>query len=107
MSGHLCACGCGDFVQLPITPVDFRIIAGPNGPTLRPSVGNWNVCNAHYYITDGQVQWLEALSPSQIAAGRAAEDARRTAYYTPRRRSALQLLRHALNHVLKFIGVSR
>lgn len=81
MCGHLCACGCGDFIQLPVGPVDYAITIGPKGPTLRPSVGNWDVCDNHYYITDGEVQWMPKWSPAQIAAGRAAEDARRDAYY--------------------------
>lgn len=67
--------------MLPIGPVDFSLSISPAGPTLRPSVGNWGVCDAHYYITNGEVQWLSQLSPTEIAAGRAWEDARRSVYY--------------------------
>jgi hypothetical protein len=81
MSAHICACGCKDVVMLPIGPVDFSLSLGPQGPTLRPSVGNWGVCDAHYFITNGEVQWQSQLSPAQIAASRAWEDARRSAYY--------------------------
>ena len=83
MSGHLCACGCGDSIYLPVGPVDYSITAGPEGPTLRPSVGNWNVCDAHYLITAGEVVWAGKWSPEKIAAGRASEDARRATYYAP------------------------
>lgn len=104
ISGHLCACGCGDFIQLPITPVDFRITMSSNGPTLRPSVGNWNVCDAHYYITNGEVQWLPKMTPEQITAGRAHEDARRAAYYQPSGRSLVGVLLDALRGTVKFFG---
>lgn len=107
ISGHLCACGCGDFIQLPITPVDFRIISGAGGPTLRPSVGNWNVCDAHYYITDGEVQWLAKLTASQISAGREAEDKRRALYYAPGRYSFLQRVRDSVANFLKHLGIRR
>lgn len=83
MSAHLCACGCGDTIFLPIDKLNFSITQGSNGPTLRPSVGNWGVCNAHYLITDGGVDWASQLSPEIIAASRAMEDARRDAYYNP------------------------
>lgn len=104
ISGHLCACGCGDFIQLPITPVDFRITMSAKGPTLRPSVGNWNVCDAHYYITNGEVQWLPKLTPAQIAAGRAHEDARREAYYQPAPRSVVHILVDAVRWLLGLFG---
>ncbi len=81
MCAHRCACGCGDVIELPFDDLNFRITQGPQGVTLRPSVGNWNVCDAHYFITDGEVQWLPRLSPAQIAAGRAVENARRENFY--------------------------
>lgn len=83
MSAHLCACGCGDTIFLPIDKLNFSITVDSNGPTLRPSVGNWGVCNAHYLITDGGVDWAAQLSPEVIAESRAKEDARRDAYYNP------------------------
>jgi len=81
ISAHLCACGCGDVIYLPVGPVDYSISMAPSGPTLSPSVGNWNVCNAHYWITRGEVVWASQWSPQRIAASRAIEDARRVAYY--------------------------
>lgn len=84
MCAHLCACGCGDVIQLPVDPLNFSIRETPDGPTLRPSVGNWGVCDAHYFITAGKVEWLSKWSSEQIAAGRAAEDARREDYYNQR-----------------------
>jgi len=81
ISAHLCACGCGDVIHLPVGPVDYSISIDPLGPTLSPSVGNWNVCNAHYWITRGEIAWASQWSPQHIVASRALEDARRTAYY--------------------------
>lgn len=81
MSAHLCACECGDTIFLPIDKLNFSITQGLMGPTLRPSVGNWGVCNAHYFITNGGVDWSAQLSPEIIGASRAREDARRAAYY--------------------------
>jgi hypothetical protein len=84
ISAHLCACGCGDVIYLPIGPVDYSISADTHGPTLMPSVGNWNVCNAHYWIIGGKVEWASQWSPQQISAARAREDARRAAFYDRR-----------------------
>lgn len=81
ISAHLCACGCGDVIYLPVGPVDYSISVDPSGPTLSPSVGNWDVCNAHYWIIRGEVAWAGQWSPQQIAASRAREDARRAAHY--------------------------
>jgi hypothetical protein len=80
-SRHVCACGCGDIIKLPIDHMHHRITEAAHGPTLRPSVGNWDVCDAHYYVTDGQVEWLPRWSQSQITAGRRAEDQRRERYF--------------------------
>ncbi len=107
ISAHLCACGCGDVIYLPIGPVDYTITLHPGGPTLRPSVGNWNVCNAHYLITNGEVQWAARWTPEQIAAGRAAEDARRAAYYATSPETLLHKLLRYVRAFLQFIGILR
>ena len=99
VSAHVCACGCGDIIKLPIDDQNFRIIQGPAGPTLRPSVGNWHVCDAHYFITDGQVEPLGKMSDEAIVASRKAEDARREAHYA-RKLSWLARLRNWLQKLL-------
>lgn len=73
ITAHLCACGCGDVIYLPIGPTDYSIAVHDQGPTLRPSIGNWNVCNAHYFITNGEVQWARKWTSQQIAVARAQE----------------------------------
>lgn len=54
---HLCACGCGNEVVTPLTPVDWRLSF--NGRvSLPPSVGNWSFpCRSHYWITDEHIHW--------------------------------------------------
>jgi len=92
ISAHLCVCGCGDVIYLPIGPLDYSIKMDEAGPTLRPSVGNWNICDAHYFITNGEVEWAAKWTPKMVAAGRAHEDARREAYYDSAPRSNVKRL---------------
>lgn len=56
---HLCACGCGGETVTPfIGATAWDLSDGPNGVTLRPSIGNQNFpCRSHYWITDGAVEW--------------------------------------------------
>ena len=70
-AAHLCACGCGAKVRTPLGPVDWSLNAAPDGPTLWPSIGNWQQpCRSHYWIRNGAVLWAEAWTDDQIAAGR-------------------------------------
>lgn len=107
ISAHLCACGCGDVINLPVDPANYSIRVDKRGPTLRPSVGNWNVCNAHYFITNGEVRWAVKWTAEQIAAGRAAEDARRDAYYSSQGRSVWQVLIGWLRSLLNALGIAK
>lgn len=79
---HLCACGCGSRIHTALGPTEFSVHETPDGPSLFPSVGNWQqACQSHYWITRGEVVWGEKWTAEQIAAGRAKEEARREAYY--------------------------
>jgi Family of unknown function (DUF6527) len=81
-AAHLCACGCGAKVRTPLGPTEWSFQESEVGPTLRPSVGNWQQdCNSHYLITKGRVYWTGQWSEGQILAGRAAEHTRRQAYF--------------------------
>lgn len=67
-ASHLCACGCGERVVTPLTPVDWRLRVAGDKVSLHPSIGNWNyACKSHYWIRNNEVKWAGALSPSQIA----------------------------------------
>lgn len=85
VAGHLCACGCGNKVMTPLGPSEWSFEESTEGPSLRPSVGNWQLpCKSHYWITRGNVEWSGEWSSAQIELGRRAEEERRLAYYESR-----------------------
>jgi len=93
-SVHLCACGCGSKVSTPLGPTDWALEDTPTGPTLAPSVGNWQLpCKSHYLIREGEVIWAGMWSPEQIVAGRRAEERRHRAYFKTRARQRVGLFR--------------
>lgn len=82
VASHLCACGCGNKVVTPLGATEWTFSEQSGRPTLRPSVGNWQLpCRSHYVITAGEIHWGDQWSDAQIAAGRQAEQQRREAYY--------------------------
>ncbi|WP_406693857.1 DUF6527 family protein [Sphingomonas cannabina] len=81
-AAHLCACGCGSKVRTPLGPTEWSFWEDATGPTLSPSIGNWQrPCQSHYWIRGGQVEWSTQWSAEQIAAGRRREQMRRESYY--------------------------
>jgi hypothetical protein len=87
-AAHLCACGCGAKVRTPLGPVDWTLVDAPNGPTLWPSIGNWQqLCRSHYWIRNGEVVWAEPWTEEQIADGRARERLRAEQYFAARNES--------------------
>lgn len=81
-AAHACACGCGNEVITPISPVQWRITQNSRGASLRPSIGNWNFpCRSHYWIIDGAVHWSTEMSEGDIRAGRAYNAALRERYF--------------------------
>lgn len=84
-AAHLCACGCGMKVRTPLGPTEWSLKECKNGPTLYPSIGNWQQpCQSHYWIENGVVIWGDRWAPEEILEGRACEDERRRAYYDTR-----------------------
>jgi hypothetical protein len=82
VAGHLCGCGCGTKVITPLGHAEWTFLEREGRPTLRPSIGNWQIpCRSHYFITDGQVEFAAQWSDAEIAAGRHAEERRRREYY--------------------------
>lgn len=80
-AAHLCACGCGTKIRTPLAPTEWRLRETPYGPTLRPSIGNWQIpCRTHYLITNGRVEWAGSMSEAEVRAGRRAEHVQRTQY---------------------------
>jgi len=81
-AAHLCACGCGARIRTPLGPVDWSLEETPDGPSLYPSIGNWQqACQSHYWIYNGKIEWAEKWTPKEIAAGRRGERKRARAYY--------------------------
>lgn len=91
-AAHLCACGCGAKIRTPLGPTEWTLEETNSGPTLCPSVGNWQqACQSHYIICRGEIIWANKWTPEQIAAGRRNEEKRRRDYYDAiyRKRSGL------------------
>lgn len=85
VAAHLCACGCGNKVSVPLGPAEWTLSERGGLATLRPSIGNWQLpCKSHYLITDGRIDWAPRWSEAQIAAGRRSEEKRREAYFKTR-----------------------
>ena len=95
-AAHLCACGCGTKVRTPLGPTEWSLEETDDGPTLRPSVGNWQqACRSHYLITDGEVVWAKGWTAEEIADGRRREEEHRRNHYGAidrRRRSLVRRL---------------
>ena len=86
-AAHLCACGCGSKIRTPLGPTEWSVRAMREGPSLRPSVGNWQKpCRSHYVIDRGEVIWGRPWSAKKVEAGRRAEAQRREAYYAAQAR---------------------
>ena len=81
-AAHLCACGCGVKIRTPMGPTEWSVEETKKGPSLWPSVGNWQqACQSHYVIYRGEVIWADKWSSKRIAAGRHAEESRRKTYF--------------------------
>jgi hypothetical protein len=81
-AAHLCPCGCGLKVRTPLGPTEWILKETERGPTLLPSIGNWQFpCRSHYWIRNGEVVWAGQWAPEQIAAGQRAEESRRRAHF--------------------------
>lgn len=82
---HLCACGCGLEVVTPLAPTDWQIaydgetlslVGGDDAASRAGSVGNWSFpCRSHYLIRRSRVQWRQAWTAEQVAAGRSRDRA--------------------------------
>jgi hypothetical protein len=84
-AAHLCACGCGSKIRTPLGPTEWSVTPSDGGPSLWPSVGNWQKpCRSHYVIENGEVFWCADWSPAEVAAGRQFEAGRREAFYAKR-----------------------
>lgn len=81
---HLCACGCGNEVALPLSPIDWRLTFDGETISVSPSVGSWSLpCRSHYIIDHGQVRWAGDWSDDEIEEGRKRDQRRHYERYGP------------------------
>ncbi|MEJ7862399.1 MAG: DUF6527 family protein [Pyrinomonadaceae bacterium] len=81
-AAHLCACGCGSKIRTPLGPTEWNVEETKNGPSLYPSVGNWQKpCQSHYWINRGEIKWSKKWTDEKIIEGRRHEEERRRDYY--------------------------
>lgn len=82
---HKCACGCGNKVVTPISPVGWQLLFDGKSVSLTPSIGNWQFpCRSHYWIKSNKVRWAETWTNEQIAAGRLREAREYEQYFAPK-----------------------
>lgn len=81
---HLCACGCGSEVSLPLSPIDWRLTFDGDSISVSPSVGNWSLpCRSHYVIDRSNVRWAGDWAEEQIEEGRSLDRRRKKARHSP------------------------
>lgn len=82
VAAHLCPCGCGNKVNTPLGPANWKFIERNNEPTLSPSISNWQFpCKSHYWITKGDVKWSYKLSSEDALESWQFEEGKRRRYY--------------------------
>lgn len=70
-TAHECMCGCGTKVVTPLAPTDWKIIFDGETVSLKPSIGNWSfICQSHYWLRDGHVEWVRKWTHDEVVAGR-------------------------------------
>jgi hypothetical protein len=68
---HLCCCGCGNEVVLPLKPSAWQLTFDGKSISLSPSVGNWSFpCRSHYWIDRGRVRPARKWSRAEVEANR-------------------------------------
>lgn len=96
-TSHLCACGCGEEVVLPLHPTKWRVTFDGHSVSMNPSIGSRALaCRSHYWIDRGRVRWAEPMDDHDYARalandlradgawhGRGAPSTRKTAAETP------------------------
>lgn len=103
-AAHLCPCGCGAKIRTPLGPTDWVFEETDSGPSLRPSVGNWQqACQSHYWILRGEIIWSDKWTPEQIAEAFRNEEACRRDYYNSHDHSQARLQRF-WRRIMRFFG---
>lgn len=104
-AAHLCPCGCRTIVRTPLDQTEWSLEETDEGPTLDPSVGNWqDPCQSHYWIERGRVVWAPKWSSRQVEAGRRREQSRRDDYYKSLQRKNESKTRSLWNRLKTILG---
>ena len=84
LSEHLCACGCGAEVSLPLARSEWLIVYDGDSVSVWPSVGNWRLpCRSHYEITESMTRWCRwwknplDLTSKRVTEGKNRRDIRK------------------------------
>lgn len=81
-AAHLCACGCGRKIRTPLGPTSWKLSEDEGGPSLWPSVGNWQQeCKSHYIIENGNIVECGRWTDEEIRSGRMREQESAQAYF--------------------------
>ena len=68
---HLCCCGCGNEVVLPLSPSAWQMNFDGETISLSPSVGNWSFsCRSHYWIARGRIITARSWTDAEVARAR-------------------------------------
>ena len=79
---HKCACGCGNEVVTPISPMDWKLIFDGKTVSLSPSIGNWSFnCQSHYWIKRNEIVYAREWDKEEIQFGRTNDEKRKAKYY--------------------------
>ena len=79
---HKCACGCGNEVVTPISPMDWKLIFDGKTVSLSPSIGNWSFnCQSHYWIKRNEIVYAREWDKEEIQFGRINDKKRKAKYY--------------------------
>ena len=102
-AAHLCACGCGAKIRTPLGPTEWTLTETKQGPSLFPSVGNWQqACRSHYCIRRGRIVWAGEWSEEQVVAGRRREELRREGYFNERANKRGGIVQRLLRWLAEF-----
>lgn len=62
-TSHLCACGCGAEVALPLHPTKWSVTFDGATVSMDPSIGSRTLpCRSHYWIDRGRVRWAGRMT---------------------------------------------
>jgi hypothetical protein len=85
---HNCACGCGNEVATPISPIGWEVSFNGESVSLYPSIGSWNLsCRSHYWIRNGRVEWGKQWNQETVQRARMRELAERQDFFVGKRRA--------------------